>query len=213
MNQGYKGHFWYTYTKGGSGDTCYAMWKPNIPADGQYEVKVYIPFSNAINAVYRVFYFNGSAEVVVNQKAYTNQWVTLGVFPFKQGNSGSVRLGDNSVSAGQELVFDAIRWNFAGPLLSSDELQNNEPNFAISGIYPNPFNPETTVEFSLAIQGNMELVLYSSTGEKIKTVESGYRQSGKYSVKLSGEGLTSGLYFLVLQSGDRRTVKKISLIK
>lgn len=212
MQQGYKGHFWYTSTKGGPGDTCYATWKPNLLVDGMYEVKTYIPFSNATDAVYRIFHVNGQSDVTINQKAFTNQWASLGVFQFKAGSSALVRLGDFSVSTGQEIVYDALQWNYAGPALSVDDAQIPS-SFGITAVYPNPFNPAAKITYSLDKDADIELSVVNIAGEKVLVLEKGAKTAGIYHVELNSAGLSSGVYFAVLQTPANRSVEKLILTR
>lgn len=110
---GYNDHFWYTYTSTSTTiDTCYVTWTPNLPSDGDYEVSVYIPVSNANanTAQYKVFYNGGDQTVVIDQAPCYGEWVSLGIFPFLTGTSAYVRLGDGTGVAGQKIAFDAAKW-------------------------------------------------------------------------------------------------------
>ncbi len=121
MTKGYNTHFWYTYTKAGVADTCYAVWRPQLQAGGLYEVFAYIPFSNATDARYVVTSASGQQTVVMNQKNIRDAWASLGTFVFSAGNAGNVRLGDASSTGGQELVYDALRWSFRGGITAVGE--------------------------------------------------------------------------------------------
>lgn len=213
MTQGYKGHFWYTTTRNGMNDTCYATWKPNLASDGMYEVKVYIPFSNATDAVYRVVRNGGITDVLLNQKLYSNQWVSLGVHPFKAGSSGYLRLGDKSSLTGQELVFDAAQWNLIDPVLSAWDEQDSPSLFGITANYPNPFNPSTQISFTLSESGFSRLAIYNILGGLETVLVNGQLESGSHTVEFSAGNMPSGAYFAVLQSGGRVSVHKLTLIK
>jgi len=110
---GYNGHFWYTGTcTSTTADTCYVTWTAKIPVTGNYEVFTYIPTVNAsaTNARYKVYYNGGMQTVIINQAPIYGQWVSLGIFPFLQGNSGYVRLGDGTGEQGKKVAFDAMKW-------------------------------------------------------------------------------------------------------
>ncbi|MCC6549092.1 MAG: T9SS type A sorting domain-containing protein [Ignavibacteriaceae bacterium] len=214
MTQGYKGHFWYTTTQSGMNDFGYVTWKPNIPADGMYEVKVYIPFSNATDVLYRVIRHGGITEVPLNQKLYTNQWVSLGVHPFKAGTAGYLRLGDKSASSGQEVVFDAAQWNLVDPVLHTDEVGNSAPgSFGITANYPNPFNPSTKISFTVTEGGYTQLAVYNILGGLEAELINGILDAGDHSAEFSAAGRPSGTYLAVLRSGDKVSVSKLLLMK
>jgi hypothetical protein len=72
--------------------------------------------------------------------------------------------------------------------------------FALLENYPNPFNPSTTIEFSLAEGGNVSLGIYDMLGRKIRQLHEGYLNDGSYSVVWdgkddSGVAAPSGTYF------------------
>lgn len=214
MTQGYKGHFWYTTTKNGMNDSCYVTWKPNIPADGMYDVKVYIPFSNATDVVYRVVRHGGITDVPLNQKLYSNQWVSLGVHPFKAGSAGYLRLGDKSSSIGQEIVFDAAQWNLVDPVLHADGQEASLPgSFGITANYPNPFNPSTKITFTLTESGYARLAVYNILGGLEAELLNGETASGEHQIEFLAEGSPSGTYLAVLRSGDKVSVRKLVLMK
>lgn len=107
---GYNGHMWWTGTMATTPDICYTTWKPNIPQTGNYEVLAYIPanYANATGAKYKIYYNGGNTTVTVNQANYNDQWVSLGTFPFLQGQNGYVYLGDYTGVASENLAFDAV---------------------------------------------------------------------------------------------------------
>jgi len=106
-------HYWYTTTSASTTvDTCYVKWTPTLPSSGTYELFAYIPTANAsvTTARYRVYYNGGNQTVIINQAPIYGAWVSLGTFPFLQGSTGYVRLGDASGIAGQKVAFDAMKW-------------------------------------------------------------------------------------------------------
>ncbi|NQV19611.1 MAG: hypothetical protein HQ534_13860, partial [Armatimonadetes bacterium] len=54
--------------------------------------------------------------------------------------------------------------------------------FTLSGNYPNPFNPITTISYSIPTDGNVELIIYNIMGQKVKTLISGTQPTGVYNV-------------------------------
>ncbi len=111
-NGGYNNHTWYTLTMADASDVCYVTWTPNLPQDGAYEVFAYIPddHANATNAMYHVFSNNGESVVHIDQSAYSDEWVSLGVFDFSQGQNGYVYLGDSTGTDYNDIAFDAVKF-------------------------------------------------------------------------------------------------------
>ncbi len=85
--------------------------------------------------------------------------------------------------------------------------------FALEQNVPNPFNPTTTIRFSLESLSQVELTLYSLTGERITSIASGVYQAGQHAVTFNASDLPSGVYFYRLEVGGRSLQKKMLLIK
>jgi len=79
--------------------------------------------------------------------------------------------------------------------------------------YPNPFNPSTTISYSIAHNGFVSLKIYDVLGNEIVTLVNEEKQAGNYVVEFDANGLTSGIYFYELQSGDFIGTKKMILLK
>ena len=85
--------------------------------------------------------------------------------------------------------------------------------------YPNPFNPTTTISFSIIESyENIELVIYNLEGQKVKQLISEQLSAGQHSVVWNGKddngkSVSSGIYFYKLQAGDYQKVKKMVLLK
>ncbi len=80
--------------------------------------------------------------------------------------------------------------------------------------YPNPFNPSTTISFSLPASGRATLTVCTLLGEIVATLFDGNAEAGRlYEVTFSGLNLSSGLYFSRLAFGEKSVVKKMVLAK
>ncbi|MBK7866266.1 MAG: S8 family peptidase [Ignavibacteriales bacterium] len=79
--------------------------------------------------------------------------------------------------------------------------------------YPNPFNPSTTIHFLLPTEKFLTVKLYSTTGSLVKEITKGTFQAGNSKILLDGSGLSSGIYILVVDSGDKIYSHKLSLLK
>ena len=85
--------------------------------------------------------------------------------------------------------------------------------FALSNSYPDPFNPSTTVEVTLAKSGTMSLKIYNILGQRVDIVNQGYEAAGKYTYHISMDSFASGVYFLVLREGTEVAIRKLVLLK
>ena len=88
----------------------------------------------------------------------------------------------------------------------------------ITGNYPNPFNPSTTIEYSLAESGFTELAVYNIAGQKIKSLVSSEMTAGRHSVMWDGyddhgNAVSSGVYLSRLKSGEKVTTQRMLFMK
>ncbi|MCX6120642.1 MAG: alpha-amylase family glycosyl hydrolase [Ignavibacteriales bacterium] len=85
--------------------------------------------------------------------------------------------------------------------------------FKLDQNFPNPFNPSTHINYSLAQSGFVSLKVYNTLGENVQTLVSDYKHLGDYSLTFNGNRLSSGIYFLRLQQGSLTSTKKLLLLK
>jgi hypothetical protein len=86
---------------------------------------------------------------------------------------------------------------------------------ALIGNYPNPFNPDTVISFSLASSRRASLVVYNTLGQKVRTIADGPLAAGKHTVIWdgcddAGRAVSNGVYFARMESGTyRNTIKML----
>ena len=90
--------------------------------------------------------------------------------------------------------------------------------FTLHPNYPNPFNAQTTIEFSLPAAGHVHLALYDILGQRVRTLIDGRRLSGLHRIVWDGlndGGRTagSGVYFCRLKAGNREATRRMLLLK
>ncbi|MCX6149248.1 MAG: T9SS type A sorting domain-containing protein [Ignavibacteriales bacterium] len=83
--------------------------------------------------------------------------------------------------------------------------------------FPNPFNPTTTITYTIpnTETGNkiVQLKVYDVIGNEIAILVNESKPAGKYEVHFDGSSLSSGIYYYVLRFGENRLYGKMSLIK
>lgn len=85
--------------------------------------------------------------------------------------------------------------------------------YKLSNNYPNPFNPETNIEFQVADIGHVQLKVYDAIGKEVANLVNQKMNPGTYSVKFNASNLNSGVYFYTLTAGSFRETKKMILVK
>ncbi|MCZ2143457.1 MAG: choice-of-anchor J domain-containing protein [Ignavibacteriales bacterium] len=90
--------------------------------------------------------------------------------------------------------------------------------YALAQNFPNPFNPSTTIEFSLKADARVTLKLYNALGQEVKTILGDNYAMGNYKIDFNASGLNSGVYFYTIEAsgvdGSKFTAtKKMILMK
>ena len=79
--------------------------------------------------------------------------------------------------------------------------------------YPNPFNPTTTISYTIPKDGRVEIKVYDALGREVATLVNEVKPAGKYNVVFNAANLASGVYFYRLTVNDLAVTKKIILMK
>lgn len=92
------------------------------------------------------------------------------------------------------------------------------PNIIIAQSYPNPFNPETEISFTLPENSYVSLTIYNVQGQKVKRLVNEYQPAGTRRVVWNGrdekgEGVASGIYFYRIEAGPNTVTNRMVLLK
>ena len=88
----------------------------------------------------------------------------------------------------------------------------------LAGNYPNPFNPETTISYSMKEAGDVRIDIYNLKGQRVKTLVNEFTNEGAHQVVWNGQddssnSCASGVYFYKMRSGKYSKTKKMILMK
>ena len=102
--------------------------------------------------------------------------------------------------------------------ISADDPQVSLPTeFALGQNFPNPFNPETVIPYTLPERALVTLRVFDVLGREVATLAEGMQEAGAHSLNWNGADLSSGIYFYRLDavSGDqtRAATRKLMLLK
>jgi len=96
--------------------------------------------------------------------------------------------------------------------------QNKQAGTLVAtGNYPNPFGEQTSIEFEIAMPGNVEIIIYDAAGEQIQKLECNGCQAGKNHVTFRrfgtfGRFLPSGAYYYEVRFGNEVQGKKMIVV-
>lgn len=105
----------------------------------------------------------------------------------------------------------------SGGTVANEDLVNPLQT-TLLGNYPNPFNPSTTIQFSLKESSPVQIEIFNITGQKVRTLVNGTLPAGTHNIEWngtdnSGRGVGSGVYFFKMGSGKYTSTKKMILMK
>lgn len=88
------------------------------------------------------------------------------------------------------------------------------PNeFSLRQNYPNPFNPSTRISWQSPVSSHQSIKVFDILGNEIRTLVDEYKSAGTYEVEFNASGLSSGVYFYKLTSGNYSKTMKMMLVR
>ena len=84
---------------------------------------------------------------------------------------------------------------------------------ALNIAYPNPFNPTTSINYTISDMDYVILSVYNLTGQLIETLIDGQQNAGNYTLVWDAAQLPSGMYFLRMETSNEMFHQKLMLLK
>jgi hypothetical protein len=108
-------------------------------------------------------------------------------------------------------------YNIGGMVTDINEEDNQSipDDYTLGQNFPNPFNPETKIRYSIPNESFVKVKIYDALGSEVATVVNENKIAGKYEMSFDANKyrLSSGIYFYRLQAGNYVETKKMTLIK
>jgi len=98
-------------------------------------------------------------------------------------------------------------------LYAEEEVSILPISIEISGIYPNPFNSQTSIQYSIVKNDYVNLQVFNISGQRVATIENGFKEAGFHSVIWDSQNLPSAIYVIKLESAERTDYQKAILVK
>jgi len=161
-------------------------------------------------------------EQISEDDATVSQAITYCDFLLDDGYDWNDELAKdiaNQINNAQMVAADVI------PLTTDDiayspgfEEGSKATPFALSGIHPNPFNPQTTISYSIPEASFVSLTIYDVHGRLVRTLVNQESPAGEHRATWQardnqGRNVASGIYFARLEAGGRVETKKVVLLK
>ena len=108
---------------------------------------------------------------------------------------------------------DAI-YNF-GHATAQNKTGNSNNKAVVTRLrnFPNPFNPQTTISFTLNTKQRVSLKIFDITGREIAVLVNGTLDAGEHQIRFNGSQLASGVYFYRLKAAGQTNIQKIILAR
>ncbi len=113
---------------------------------------------------------------------------------------------------------------YYGPvsLYVSEEMDPGIPSVpfitGLKSVYPNPFNPTTTISYQLDSPQIVRIRIYNIRGQEVFAYEKEHKEAGHFILRFEGRdtqgrSLSNGLYFVIMKAGNQSSKLKMALVK
>jgi len=89
----------------------------------------------------------------------------------------------------------------------------NELYYYLSYNYPNPFNPQTNINYTIPVKSHVEIKVYDILGREVAKLVDAEQDEGKYKINFNASRLSSGIYIYTIRAGSFFNAKKMLLLK
>lgn len=163
-----------------------------------------------------IYHFQKVGEVVHNPNQNTHYWVDNSVIIADKFNTTSrhyyrITTVDSNPYESITSTQVSTNSNWAEKMFSGDF--NGLIEYKLYNAFPNPFNPTTTISYSIKEAGMVNLEVFNILGQKVSVLVNEFQEAGINSVTFDASTLSNGVYLYQLQSGNHFITKKMILAK
>lgn len=160
-----------------------------------------------------VYILNGGTYVSpVNEFVTDKDSLEVGFHNFAVGNDGILRATYRSPEGSNSSPYSQ-RYKERQSIVSISQNSSEPKMFFLEQNFPNPFNPETYIQFTLSKNNFVRLTVYDVLGNEVTELVNGKMEEGKHSIKFNAGNLPSGTYFYRIKTDENVQTKKMLLIK
>jgi hypothetical protein len=193
-----------------------AVFRLNLPRPLTYELFAWwVAASNrATDTPFIVRHAATTDTVRVNQSANGSMWQKIGTFAFA-GDTTDAVIVSNAATTGSYVCADAIRLVSYDPLFTAvaEDRASLPSSWTLEQNFPNPFNPSTTIRFTLPFRSPVRLAVYDLLGREVTVLTEGEFPPGSHAVWWDASAISSGVYFYRLSAGNTSATRSMVLVK
>ena len=131
-----------------------------------------------------------------------------------KGDKITFKVLDASSGELVEMDSDAeLTWTNLGTSIVSLVNNNLPSEVSLDNAYPNPFNPSTTLSFSLPETQEITLQVFNLQGREVETLLNGSMKAGYHSITWNADKHASGVYFVKMITNEYISTQKLILMK
>ncbi|MEO0070807.1 MAG: T9SS type A sorting domain-containing protein [candidate division WOR-3 bacterium] len=194
----------------------YEQYIPSIDFNGTNYLVVWQDYRERVSEIY-------GARVMPNGTVLDPEGIKL-ISELEDRYQPRVCCGPSPVKGVQHLLtfygyYSPLSVNKALGALYFDELGGSKENSAFPipnsafRLYPNPMNRKGYLEFTLPVDGDVDVALYSVDGRMVKNLCNGRIKAGNHTIPIDSQNLPLGVYFLNLRFGDKTAKEKLLIIR
>jgi len=202
-------------------DGCMACSKPNAPTNLTAQ-QIFLGYAK-VNLIWQDNSDNEYAFNIIRKNGLPNDpgnYQAIGTTPVN-----ITQFIDSNVVTKATYTYGVLAYNNLGysdtsnfATITIEPVTNiNETNaplaFHLEQNSPNPFNPSTSIKYSVPESGNIRLSVFNIVGEEVAVLAEGFTQAGFYEVTFDASNLSTGVYLYKLQSANSVQTKKMMLLK
>jgi photosystem II stability/assembly factor-like uncharacterized protein len=136
----------------------------------------------------------GTVKIIANRFGYSGDSTTVNVTPLSN--------------------IDSVNFYLRYLYIGISKIESVTPScYRLYQNYPNPFNPTTNIKYQISNNKLVTLKIYNILGKEVADLVNEKQSPGVYEVTFDGSGMSSGIYFYTLTSGDFKATKRFVLIK
>jgi concanavalin A-like lectin/glucanase superfamily protein/type IX secretion system substrate protein len=182
-----------------------------------------IPLKDRIHITWQTASQTENAKFILERKTENTDW--LSIYETQGDGTNNILMDysydDENIRPGNTYYYRVMDLDYSGKLDSShalnarisDEILSRNVHFNLNKIYPNPFNPQVTISFNVITESDINLSIYSSNGDLVDIISDKKYQSGSHILYWNPKGLSTGIYFLKINSKNQSDTHKLLYMK
>jgi len=157
-----------------------------------------------LSASGETIYLSNPDTTIIDEVTFSEQTTDLSTGRYPDGTGEFVNMEPTFGTANQRGITSVCGDNPSQQIPNTIQLAQN---------FPNPFNPVTTISFSLPKDDKITLTIYNTLGQKVAILADDVYSAGNYSMQWNAGNYSSGIYIYTIQSGNQHVMRKMILMK